>query len=126
MKKQIVSKEAPAAIGAYSQAIKKGDLIFTSGQIPIDPETSAMVEQDIEKQTVQVLENLKYVLKEAGSNFDQIIKATIYLSDLNNFSKVNEIYKDYFPDIPPARSCVEVSKLPKDSLVEIEVIAFNE
>ncbi|MFW5749465.1 MAG: RidA family protein [Halanaerobium sp.] len=125
MKKQIVSKEAPAAIGAYSQAIKKGDLIFTSGQIPIDPETSEMVEEDIEKQTVQVMENLKHVLKEAGSNFDQVIKATIFLSDLNNFSKVNDIYKDYFSDIPPARACVEVSKLPKDSLVEIEVIAFE-
>ncbi len=125
MKKQIVSKEAPAAIGAYSQAIKKGDMIFTSGQIPIDPETSEMVENDIEKQTIQVMENLKYVLKEAGSNFDQVIKATIFLSDLNNFSKVNDIYKDYFSDIPPARACVEVSKLPKDSLVEIEVIAFE-
>jgi 2-iminobutanoate/2-iminopropanoate deaminase len=125
MKKQIVSKEAPAAIGAYSQAIKKGDLIFTSGQIPIDPETSEMVEADIEKQTVQVMENLKYVLKEAGSNFDQVIKATIFLSDLNNFSKVNDIYQGYFSDIPPARACVEVSKLPKDSLVEIEVIAFD-
>ena len=88
MKKQIVSKEAPAAIGAYSQAIKKGGLIFTSGQIPIDPKTSEMVEKDIEKQTVQVMENLKYVLKEADSNFDQVIKATIFLSDLNNFSKV--------------------------------------
>lgn len=125
MKKQIVSKEAPAAIGAYSQAIKKGDMIFTSGQIPIDPETSEMVEEDIEKQTIQVMENLKYVLKEAGSNFDKVIKATIFLSDLNNFSKVNDIYKDYFSDIPPARACVEVSKLPKDSLVEIEVIAFE-
>ena len=125
MKKQIVSKEAPAAIGAYSQAIKKGGLIFTSGQIPIDPKTSEMVEKDIEKQTVQVMENLKYVLKEADSNFDQVIKATIFLSDLNNFSKVNDIYQDYFSDIPPARACVEVSKLPKDSLVEIEVIAFD-
>jgi 2-iminobutanoate/2-iminopropanoate deaminase len=125
MKKQIVSKKAPAAIGAYSQAIKKGDLIFTSGQIPIDPETSEMVEKNIEKQTIQVMENLKYVLKEAGSNFDKVIKATIFLSDLNNFSKVNDIYKKYFSDIPPARACVEVSKLPKDSLVEIEVIAFE-
>ncbi|SIR34593.1 RidA family protein [Halanaerobium kushneri] len=125
MKEQIVSKEAPAAIGAYSQAIKKGDMIFTSGQIPIDPETSEMVEKDIEKQTVQVMENLKYVLKEAGSSFDKVIKATIFLSDLNNFSKVNDIYKEYFSNIPPARACVEVSKLPKDSLVEIEVIAFE-
>ena len=125
MKEQIVSKEAPAAIGAYSQAIKKGDLIFTSGQLPIDPESSEMVEKDIEKQTVQVMENLKNVLKKAGSNLDQVIKATIFLSDLNNFSKVNDVYKDYFSDIPPARSCVEVAKLPKDSLIEIEVIAFE-
>ena len=125
MKEQILSKDAPAAIGAYSQAIKKGDMIFTSGQLPIDPKNSEMVEEDIEKQTVQVMENLKYVLEEAGSNFDQIIKTTIYLSDLNNFSKVNEIYKDYFSDVSPARSCVEVAKLPKDSLIEIEVIAFE-
>lgn len=125
MKKQIISKEAPAAIGAYSQAIKKGNLIFTSGQLPIDPKNSEMVEKDIEKQTIQAMENLKYVLDEAGSNFDQIIKTNIYLSDLNNFSKVNDIYKDYFPDFPPARSCVEVAKLPKNSLIEIEVIAFE-
>lgn len=125
MKKQIISKEAPAAIGAYSQAIKKGNLIFTSGQLPIDPKNSEMVENDIEKQTIQAMENLKYVLDEAGSNFDQIVKTTIYLNNINNFSKVNEIYKNYFSDVPPARSCVEVSKLPKNSLIEIEVIAFE-
>lgn len=123
MRKQIISSKAPAAIGAYSQAIKKGDLIFTSGQIPIDPETSAMVEDNIEKQTIQVMENLKNVLEEAGSNFDKVLKATVFLSDLNNFTKVNEIYKDYFTKEPPARSCIEVSRLPQDSLVEIEVIA---
>lgn len=123
MREQIISSKAPAAIGAYSQAIKKGDLIFTSGQIPIDPETSAMVEDNIEKQTIQVMENLKNVLEEAGSNFDKVLKATVFLSDLNNFTKVNEIYKDYFTKEPPARSCIEVSRLPQDSLVEIEVIA---
>ncbi|MCC3145307.1 RidA family protein [Halanaerobium sp. Z-7514] len=124
MKKQIKSKKAPAAIGAYSQAIKKGDLIFSSGQIPIDPNTSEMVEDDIEKQTIQVLENLKHVLEAAGSNFDKIVKATIFLSDLNNFAQVNEIYEQYFEGVYPARSCVEVAKLPKNSLIEVEVIAF--
>jgi len=125
MKKQIVSKKAPAAIGAYSQAIKNGDLIFTSGQIPIDPDTSEMVTEDIEKQTVQVMENLKNVLKEAGSNFDNVLKATIFLTDLDNFAKVNGIYKEYFGEIPPARSCVEISRLPKESLIEIEVVAVK-
>ncbi|RQD74410.1 MAG: RidA family protein [Halanaerobium sp. MSAO_Bac5] len=124
MKKQIKSKKAPAAIGAYSQAIKKGDLIFSSGQIPIDPNTSEMVEDDIEKQTIQVLENLKHVLEAAGSNFDKIVKATIFLSDLNNFAQVNEIYEEYFEGVYPARSCVEVAKLPKNSLIEVEAIAF--
>lgn len=125
MKEQIVSKKAPAAIGAYSQAIKKGDLIFTSGQIPINPETSKMVENDIEKQTVQVMENLKHVLEEAGSNFDKVLKATVFLSDLENFGKVNDIYKNYFSEEPPARACMEVGRLPQDSLVEIEVIAYT-
>lgn len=125
MKEQIISKKAPAAIGAYSQAVKNNELIFTSGQIPINPETSEMVAKDIKKQTIQVMENLKNVLKEGGSNFDQVLKATIFLSDMENFSKVNEIYGSYFSDIPPARSCIEVSKLPKNSLIEIEVIAYT-
>jgi len=125
MKKRINSTDAPAAIGPYSQAVMKGDMIFTSGQIPINPENGEMLEADIEKQTVQVMENLKYVLEEAGSDFENVLKATIFLTDLNNFSKVNDIYKKYFGDVPPARSCVEISRLPKESLVEIEMIAFK-
>jgi len=123
MKKQITSKNAPAAIGPYSQAVKFGDLIFTSGQIPIDPNSGKMLEKDIEKQTKQVMKNLEEVLKEAGSSFDSVLKATIFLSDLSNFTTVNEIYKTYFSEVPPARSTVEVSGLPKDSLVEIEMVA---
>ncbi|MGM0602452.1 MAG: RidA family protein [Bacillota bacterium] len=123
MKKQINTEAAPAAIGPYSQGIEIEGFIFTSGQIPIDPETSEMVENNIEKQTVQVLENLKNVLKKANLGMDNIIKTTIFLSDLGNFDKVNEIYEEYFGDIPPARSCIEVAKLPKNSLIEIEAIA---
>ncbi len=123
MKKQINTEAAPAAIGPYSQGIEIDGFIFTSGQIPIDPKTSEMVENDIEKQTVQVLKNLKNVLKKADLGMDNIIKTSIFLSDLGNFDKVNEIYEGYFGDIPPARSCVEVAKLPKNSLIEIEAVA---
>ncbi|SIQ34928.1 RidA family protein [Halanaerobium kushneri] len=126
MKKQITSKKAPAAIGPYSQAIKFENLLFSSGQIPIDPESGEMLESDIEKQTSQVMKNLAEVLKEAGTDFDSVLKTTIFLKDLNDFSKVNEIYSSYFKDTPPARSTVEVSSLPKDSLVEIEMIAAAE
>lgn len=123
MKKQINTKKAPAAIGPYSQGIKIGDFVFTSGQLPINPETSEMVEDDIDKQTVQSLENLKNVLKAADLEMKNIIKTTIFLSDLNNFNNVNKIYEEYFEDTPPARSCVQVAKLPKNSLIEIEAIA---
>lgn len=126
MKKQITSKKAPAAIGPYSQAIKFGDLIFTSGQIPINPVSGEMLEKDIEKQTKQVMKNLEEVLKQAGSSFNSVVKTTIFLSDLGNFTIVNDIYKSYFSDIPPARSTIEVSSLPKDSLVEIEMTAAAE
>lgn len=124
MKKKIESKNAPKAIGPYSQAIKIKEMIFTSGQIPIDPKTGEMIEKDIEKQTKQVMENLKEVLEEANTDFENVIKTTIFLQDLNNFTKVNEIYGFYFKGTPPARSTVEVSNLPKDSMVEIEMIAF--
>ena len=123
MRKQISTKKAPAAIGAYSQAILSNDIIFTSGQLPMDPETGEMVEEDIKKQTKQSLDNLKFILNEADSDFNNILKTTIFLSDLNNFSQVNKIYADYFDGEPPARSCIEVAKLPKDSLIEIEAVA---
>jgi len=123
LREQISTKNAPAAIGAYSQAILSNDIIFTSGQLPMDPETGEMVENDIKKQTKQSLDNLKFILNEANSDCNNILKTTIFLSDLNNFSEVNKIYAEYFDGAPPARSCIEVSKLPKDSLIEIEAIA---
>lgn len=126
MREQISTKNAPAAIGAYSQAILSNDIIFTSGQLPMDPETGEMVENDIKKQTKQSLDNLKFILNEANSDFNNILKTTIFLSDLNDFSEVNKIYAEYFDGSPPARSCIEVSKLPKDSLIEIEAIAKKE
>lgn len=126
MREKISTAKAPAAIGAYSQAILSNNLIFTSGQLPIDPETSEMVESDIKKQTKQSLDNLKFILEEANSGCDQILKTTIFLSDLSNFSQVNKIYSEYFEGDPPARSCIEVAKLPKDSLIEIEAIALSQ
>ncbi len=125
MKKIIKTDKAPSAIGPYSQAVLIGDLLFTSGQIPINPETGEMVEQTIEAQTTMVMENLKGVLAAEDVGFDNVVKTTIYISDMNNFSKVNEIYKSYFKDIYPSRSCIEVSRLPKDALIEIEMIVHK-
>lgn len=122
-KLQIIStSEAPAAIGPYSQAIKLGGLLFTSGQIPLDA-SGALVEGGIEEQTHQVFRNLKAVLAEAGATFQDVVKATVFLKDMNQFATVNGIYASYFGDHKPARSAVEVARLPKDVLVEIEVIA---
>ncbi|ADO78032.1 RidA family protein [Halanaerobium praevalens] len=126
MREKISTAKAPAAIGAYSQAILSNNLIFSSGQLPINPETGEMVESDIRKQTKQSLDNLKFILAEANSDCDHILKTTIFLSDLNNFSEVNKIYSEYFEGDPPARSCIEVAKLPKDSLIEIEAIALSQ
>ena len=124
MELQVINTDkAPNAIGPYSQAIKLGDLIFTSGQIPLDPKTGILINGDIKSASVRVFENLKAVLDEAGSSLDKVVKVTVFLSDINNFSALNEVYGTYFENNKPARSCVEVSKLPKDALVEIEVIA---
>ena len=120
----IVSTEkAPKAIGPYSQAIRSGDLIFTSGQIPLDPATQQLVQGDIRAQTERVMENLAAVLAAAGSGFDRVIKATIFVIDLNDFAAVNEIYGKRFPEDPPARSTVQVAALPKGARVEIELVA---
>ncbi|MFF2094437.1 RidA family protein [Paenibacillus sp. NPDC058174] len=120
---QVVSTDkAPAAIGPYSQAIKLGGLLFTSGQIPLDA-SGQLVEGGIEEQTHQVFQNLKEVLAEAGATFQDVVKATVFLKDMNQFATVNGIYASYFEDHKPARSAVEVARLPKDVLVEIEVIA---
>ena len=120
---QVISTtEAPAAIGPYSQAIKLGGVLFTSGQIPLDA-SGALVEGGIEEQTHQVFRNLKAVLAEAGATFGDVVKATVFLKDMNDFAAVNSIYASYFGEHKPARSAVEVARLPKDVLVEIEVIA---
>jgi len=119
---QIATNQAPAAIGPYSQAIALGNLIFTSGQIPLAAD-GQLVEGGIAEQTHQVFRNLQAVLAEAGASFQDVVKATVFLKDMNQFSTVNEIYASYFGDHKPARSTVEVARLPKDVFVEIELIA---
>lgn len=119
----ISTKNAPAAIGPYSQGLKVGNLIFTSGQIPIDPKTSKLVTGDIIRATKQSMDNIKAILEAAGSDLSKVVKIVIYVKDLKDFSKINEVYGEYFTDNKPARSCVEVSNLPKDALIEIEAIA---
>jgi len=119
----ISTEKAPKAIGPYSQAISLGDFIFTSGQIPLDPATQQLVQGDIRAQTERVMENLGAVLAAAGVGFDKVVKATIFVADLNDFAAVNEIYGKRFPKDPPARSTVQVAALPKGARVEIELIA---
>jgi 2-iminobutanoate/2-iminopropanoate deaminase len=119
----INTKKAPAAIGPYSQGLKVGNFIFTSGQIPIDPKTSKLVTEDIIKATKQSMENVKAILEAAGSDLSKVVKVVIYVKNLKDFTKINEVYGEYFIDNKPARSCVEVSNLPKDALIEIEAIA---
>mgnify|MGYP000436070981 CR=1 FL=1 len=125
MSKVIKTDKAPAAIGPYSQGIDTGVFIFTSGQIPVDPSTGEIVRGGIEEQTAQVLENLKNVLEAGGSSISKVVKTTVFLKDMNSFSAMNEVYKKYFADPYPARSCIEVSRLPKDVLIEIEAIALR-
>ena len=123
-KKEIINTEkAPAAIGPYSQATRVGDLVFTSGQIPISPETGEIVGDDIQAQTEQVLENLKAVLEAGGTSLDNVMKTTVFIKDMNDFAAVNEVYAKYFSAHYPSRSCVQVARLPKDVGVEIEAIA---
>lgn len=125
MEKDIVySNQAPDPIGPYSQAIKVSNMIFTSGQIALDAETNALISGGIEEQTEKVLENLKAVLNAAGSDLEKVVKTTIYLKNMGDFSTVNQIYATYFKTSVPARSTVEVSRLPKDVLIEIDCIAI--
>lgn len=119
----IETDRAPKAIGPYSQAVKYENLVFISGQIAIDPDTNQFIGGDIRQQTVRVLENIKAILEEAGLNLNHVIKTTIYLKNIEDFSVVNEIYGHYFGEHKPARATVEVSRLPKDALIEIEAIA---
>ncbi len=124
MDKQIISTEkAPAAIGPYSQAVKVGNLVFTSGQIPLDPVTGDLINDDVKKAAERSLENVKAVLEAAGTSMDKVVKTVVFLKDMDDFAAVNEVYGEYFTADQPARSCLAVSKLPKDSLVEIEAIA---
>ncbi|MCX6115999.1 MAG: RidA family protein [Proteobacteria bacterium] len=124
MKKQAIqTTNAPGAIGPYSQAIRVGNLLFISGQIPIDPKTGSVVDAGIVAETRQVLENLKAILEASGGTMDDIVKTTIYLKDIAKFSQVNEVYGSYFKQPFPARATIEISKLPKDVNVEIEAIA---
>lgn len=126
MVKEVISTtNAPGAIGPYSQAIKKGNLIFVSGQLPVNPQTNEMPE-DIKEQAKQSLENIKEILETAGASLESVVKSTVFLKDLSNFAQVNEVYGEYFTESYPARCCVEVSKLPKDAGVEIEVVAIVE
>lgn len=122
MKNVILSQEAPAAIGPYSQAIEVNDMIYTSGQLPINPDTGEMP-QDVEAQTEQSLKNVLAILKEAGVDSSNVIKTTVFIKDMNDFPKINKVYERFFTESYPARSCVEVARLPKDALVEIEVVA---
>jgi len=128
MKKAVATTAAPAAIGPYSQAIRVGEMLFTSGQIPIDPAIGAIVEGGIAEQTTRVCENLKAVLAAAGVGFAQVVKTTVFLKDMKDFAAMNEVYSRYFSGegfAAPARSTVQVAALPKDALVEIECIALG-
>ena len=122
-KQAISTSQAPAAIGPYSQAIRSGNLIFLSGQIPVDPETGHVVEGDAAVQTARVLRNLSVILDAAGSSLGQVVKATVYLRDMADFGMMNEVYARFFGDCPPARATVEVARLPRNVSVEIDLIA---
>jgi 2-iminobutanoate/2-iminopropanoate deaminase len=123
MKKVVATDKAPKAIGPYSQAIVYGGLAYLSGQIPLDPGTGQLVEGDIAAQTTRVLENLKAVLEACGSGLDRVVKTTVYIKDMGEFAKMNEVYGKYFSENPPARSTVEAARLPRDVRVEIDAIA---
>lgn len=121
----IKSDKIPVVIGPYSPAVKVGNTLFVSGQIPIDPETGNIVEGDVQKQTKQILENLKMLLGLYSVALKNVVKTTVFLKDMNDFTKFNQIYAEYFTEKFPARSCVEVARLPKDVSVEIEAIAIQ-
>lgn len=124
-RKIVKTANAPQAIGPYSQAIEAGAFVFVSGQIPIDPGTGDLVKSDIKAQTRQVMENGRAILAAAGCSMKQVVKVTIYLKDMSDFTSVNEVYGGYFPAEPPARATVEVSRLPKDVAVEIDFVAWK-
>ncbi|HLW81428.1 MAG TPA: RidA family protein [Candidatus Acidoferrales bacterium] len=124
MKEVIATPHGPKAIGPYSQAIRANGLIFISGQVAFDPATSQLVEGDIAAQTDRVIQNLKAIVEAAGSSLDKAVKTTVFLKEMGEFAKMNEVYARYFPSAPPARSTVEVARLPRDVRVEIDLIAL--
>jgi 2-iminobutanoate/2-iminopropanoate deaminase len=124
LRERIQTENAPAAIGPYSQAIKAGGFVFASGQIPIDPKTGEFVAGGIAEQTTQVLTNLAAVLQAAGSGLDRVVKTTVFLADMKEFSGMNEVYATFFPGAPPARATVAAAGLPRDARVEIEAVAL--
>ncbi|ASA25457.1 RidA family protein [Paenibacillus donghaensis] len=121
-KKQVATKQAPGAIGPYSQAISAGNWVYTSGQLGLDPENGTLAE-GVQEQARRALQNVQAILEEAGASLDHVVKTTVYLKDMNDFAAVNEIYSSFFTEPYPARSAVEVARLPKDGLVEIEAVA---
>ncbi|MCI8339411.1 MAG: RidA family protein [Lachnospiraceae bacterium] len=123
MKKEIRTEKAPGAIGPYSQAVEAGGMIYTSGMIPIDPETGELVTGSVEQQAKQAISNLKNLLEAAGSSMDKVVKTVVFISDMEDFAKINKVYGEYFAQPYPARSCVQVARLPKDVAIEIEAIA---
>ena len=126
MKHQVIHTDnAPKAIGPYSQAVKAGNMLFVSGQVPFVPETMEIVEGDVKAQTAQSLKNVQAILAEAGLDFSHVVKSTVFIKDMNEFSQINEVYAEFFGENKPARACVEVARLPKDVKVEIEVIAIG-
>ncbi len=124
MREAISTAKAPAAIGPYSQAIRANGLIFTSGQIPIDPATGQIISGDVAAQTERVLKNVSEILTAAGTSLDKVVRTTVFLKNMSEFAQMNEVYARFFTKEPPARSTVEVARLPKDVLVEIDVIAL--
>lgn len=125
MEREIITTPlAPAAIGPYSQAVRAGGLVFVSGQIPIDPANGTLVSGDIQSETRQAMQNLKAILEAAGSGLERVLKVTLFIADMGQFSAINEAYAAFFPQAPPARACVEVSRLPKDVRVEVEAVAL--
>ncbi|HUL44258.1 MAG TPA: RidA family protein [Bacteroidota bacterium] len=124
--KQVLSKNAPAPIGPYSQGIAAGNFLFTAGQVPLDPQTGQVIQGDIRVQTRQVLNNIRAILDQAGVSMQDVVKTTVYLKDMGEFAGMNEVYGEYFPSRPPARSTVEVARLPRDVRVEIDVVALIE
>ena len=126
MQKQIIAtKSAPKAIGPYSQGTTFGNLIFTSGQLPMDPDTGKLVDSDIKAATAQVIKNVEAILREGGSSLDKVLKVTVYLKDMADFAAMNETYAEFFDKTPPARTTIQVARLPMDVAIEIDVIASN-